>query len=253
MTCPLGKDRDTARTRFALLDRLEKRPMHTTFDSLPKLTEGWAVTALSDGLADRESWPYLVDALDRALNDDDPDDLAWLAMITIDRDEDGSYAGTTFGRSHLLVTCSDWPPTPWDDTVPSRDVLDNHPLWARVEPPSAPPCDGWTGELRETLLVGAEWTTPVLVIGNEGDTVTPIGDTEDLAHEIVRSRFVSVAADGHGAYGGDNDCADGVVDDISGGPSRLERRLSRTTSAAGLRSRGGRPSAERCPAVSHGP
>ena len=66
---------------------------------------------------------------------------------------------------------------------------------------------------RETLLVGAEVSTPVLVIGNDGDRTTPIEDTEALAGEIVRSRFVTVSAEGHGAYGTGNDCANAVVDD----------------------------------------
>jgi homoserine acetyltransferase len=65
---------------------------------------------------------------------------------------------------------------------------------------------------RQTLLVGAEVSTPVLVIGNNGDRTTPIEDTKALSREIVRSRFVTVSAEGHGAYGTGNDCADAVVD-----------------------------------------
>ena len=211
--CPLGED--TAAVKRALvgfLDRLDQKPLDTGFDTLPRLTEGWASTAIGFGLSRRETWPDLVDALDTAVNDDDGADLAWFAMEMTDRDEDGTYPATTFGRSHLPVTCSDWPPSPWDGAVPSADVLANHPLWARVEPPTTDLCDGWTGIRRETLLVGADVPTPVLVIGNDGDLTTPIEDTQALAGEIVRSRFVTVEADGHGAYGNDNDCADDVVD-----------------------------------------
>ena len=132
-------------------------------------------------------------------------------------------SATTFGRSHLLVTCADWPPTPWDSVVPSRDVLDNHPLWARVDPPAPNPCDGWTGTLRETLLVGADVATPVLVIGNEDDLTTPIENTEALAGEIVRSRLVTVSTEGHG----------GVRD-----RQRLRRRRRRGLPCAVPRTRG---------------
>ena len=212
--CPLGKDPDAVtRTLVDFLDGLDRTPLETGEESLPLLTEGWASTAIGLGLQDPNSWPDLVDALDLAINDDDGEDLAWFAMVVTERDEDGSYPATTFGRSHLLVTCADWPPTPWDSVVPSREVLDNHPLWARVDPPAPNPCDGWTGTLRETLLVGADVATPVLVIGNEDDLTTPIENTEALAGEIVRSRLVTVSTEGHGAYGTGNDCADDVVED----------------------------------------
>jgi pimeloyl-ACP methyl ester carboxylesterase len=170
------------------------------------------VTAIREGLRDPSAWTYLVDALDMAMHDDDASDLAWFAMIATDRDEDGTYAATSFGRSHLPISCADWPRSPWETAVPSADVLANHPLWARVEPFVPAECESWTGKERETLLVGAEPVTPVLVIGNEGDGVTPIEGTEMLAAAIIRSRFVRVEEDGHGAYAGDNDCANEVVD-----------------------------------------
>lgn len=212
--CPLGSDTEAVvKTLVGFLDRLDATPLPTGIDTLPTLTEGWARTAIDEGLRDPESWSDLVEALDLAVNQHDGEMLAWLAMGMVERTEDGTYPTTTFGRTHLLVTCSDWPTSPWDSAVPSADVLANHPLWARVQPARPDPCTGWTGTMRETLLVGAEVPTPVLVIGNDGDLTTPIEDTEALAGEIVRSRFVTVEADGHGAYGKGNDCADRVVDD----------------------------------------
>ena len=97
--------------------------------------------------------------------------------------------------------------------MPSKDVLDNHPLWARIQSAQPDPCSGWTGKMRKTLIVGADVPTAVLVIGNDGDLTTPIEDTEALAREIVRARFITVEADGHGAYGSGNACADAIVDD----------------------------------------
>ena len=214
VTCPLGADNGVVSANLvALLDRLERTPLPTGIDSLPRLTEGWAVTALGFGLRDHDAWPDLVDALDSAVNDGDGEGLAWLAMGFVERDDDGSYASATFSRSHLLVTCADWPATPWDSVVPSRSVLANHPLWAHVEPPSPAQCAGWTGQKRQTLLVGADVATPVLVIGNDIDRTTPIEDTEALASEIVRSRYVRVDAEGHGAYDSGNACAALVVDE----------------------------------------
>ncbi|HET9631328.1 MAG TPA: alpha/beta fold hydrolase [Terrabacter sp.] len=212
-SCPLGTSTAAvSRSLVSFLDRLDRRPLPTGIDSLPLLTEGWARTAIASGLQEPSSWPDLVDALDAAVNDDDGEALASFAMLLTERTEDGTYPATTFGRSHLLVTCSDWPATPWQTAVPSTDVLENHPLWARVEPPATDPCTGWQGVRRNTLLVAAEPATPVLVIGNEDDRTTPIQDTQALSGQISRSRFVTVKAAGHGAYGNDNDCADAVVD-----------------------------------------
>lgn len=212
--CPLGTDTEAVfKSLVGFLDQLDGKPLPTGVDTLPALTEGWARTAIDEGLRDPESWSDLVEALDLAVNEHDGEMLARFAMGMVERDEDGTYPTTTFGRTHLLVTCSDWPTSPWDSVVPSADVLANHPLWARVQPASPDPCTGWKGTMRETLLVGAKVATPVLVIGNDGDLTTPIEDTESLAGEIARSRLVTVEADGHGAYGKGNDCADGIVDD----------------------------------------
>ena len=212
--CPLGDDTEQASsTVIDLLDSLETAPLPTEFDSLPQLTEGWAVTAIGEGLLDPASWPYLVDALHLAIEDNDATELAWFAMVAVGRDVDGTYPGSTYGKSHLPVTCADWPVQTWADRTPSPEVLEEHPLFARIQPPLPPECAGWTGALRSNLLVRAEPATPVLVIGNERDPVTPIEDTEHLAEMITRSRLVRVDAAVHGAYAMGNACADRVVED----------------------------------------
>lgn len=212
--CPLGADVDAVGTRIIdLLDSLEQVPLTTDIPSLPQLTEGWAVTALGQGLLDPTSWPYLVDALDAAVADHDGGELAWFAMVAVGRDADGSYPGSSYGKSHLPITCNDWPQSTWDELAPSPAVLESHPLFARVQPPLPAECSGWDGRTRSKLVVRAEPQTPVLVIGNVGDPVTPIADSRDLSDQIIRSRFVSVQAELHGAYAMGNSCADGVVED----------------------------------------
>lgn len=211
--CALGSDKTMAiETLVRFIDGLEKRPLPTDIDTLPLLTQGWAATAIRSGLFEPESWSDLVDALGTAL-DGDGTDLADFATVSVYRDDDGTYASPGFQKDSLPVTCADWPPSVWDDATPSADVLQNHPLWARVGLTTVTECAGWKGTLRQTLQVGAGLPTPVLVIGNESDWVTPIEDTEAMANAFGRSRFVSVDAEGHGAYGNGNDCADEVVDD----------------------------------------
>jgi len=212
--CPLGADADTASKGIIdLLDSLERVPLTTDIPSLPQLTEGWAVTALGQGLLDPTSWPFLVDALDAAMADNDGGELAWFAMVAVGRDADGSYPGTSYGKSHLPIACNDWPQSTWDEMAPSPAVLQSHPLFARVQPQLPSECTGWDGRTRDRLVVSAEPQTPVLVIGNVGDPVTPIADSRDLSDQIRRSRFVSVQANVHGAYAMGNSCADDVVED----------------------------------------
>lgn len=211
--CALGSNKTTAiETLVRFIDGLEKHPLPTDLDTLPLLTAGWAVTAVGNGLRETESWGDLVDALGAAI-DGDGTHLADFAASSVYRNDDGTYASPSFAKDSLPVTCADWPASVWDDAWPSADVLQNHPLWARVALATFPECVGWKGTLRQNLMVGAQLPTPVLVIGNERDPVTPIDDTEAMADAFVRSRFVSVDAEGHGAYGSSNDCADKVVDD----------------------------------------
>ena len=212
--CPLGSDPKAARTKLVgLLDRLERRPMRTGIDSLPGFTQGWAVTALRGALFRPDAWEDLDHALEAALQSGDGGDLSYLAMYEVGREDDGSYSDATFGNNGLPVTCADWPVRSHDTLEPSARVRERHALWHLILGSSRNPCLGWTGNVRDTLLVGAEPATPVIVIGNQGDQVTPIDETEYMARMILRSRLVTVDAAGHGSYGGHNECADDTVDD----------------------------------------
>ena len=51
------------------------------------------------GLLDPGSWPYLVDALELAIDDADGSELAWFAMVSVGRDVDGSYPGPRMART----------------------------------------------------------------------------------------------------------------------------------------------------------
>ncbi len=212
VTCPLGPDaKAVAATIVKLLDGVASAPLRTDEDSLPRLTEGWAVIALDYGLHDDSSWPDLVDALDQAIHDHDGTGLAWLAMDAVGRDDDGTYPEGPLGNVFLPVICADWPVTAWDTARPSKDVAANHPLWARVANQRFLPCLGWDGPVRPDQEYSVDLSTPVLVIGNKDDMTTPIEDTEALAGLIGNSRLVTVDAGGHGAYAAGNDCANEAV------------------------------------------
>jgi pimeloyl-ACP methyl ester carboxylesterase len=214
VTCPLGADADAVASSITrLLDGLSSTPLPTDEDSLPRLTEGWAVSAIGAGLRDKTLWPDLVDALDLAIDDHDGTELVWMAMDAVGRDDDGTYPEGPVGNVFLPVICADWPVTKWDTMRPSPDVASNHPLWARLSLQNFLPCGDWSGPVRPATQYSVDLPSPVLVIGNQDDTTTPIEDTEALADLIGGSRLVTVEADGHGAYAAGNDCADDTVHD----------------------------------------
>ena len=211
--CALGDDVDTARTRLlAFLDRLDRKPLPSDAQGIPRLTEGWAVTAINAVLLYPDSWQDVEDALRVALEDGDGTDLVWTAMDTVMRDDDGSYIGG-YEASHLPIHCADWPLDATSQMEPSVSVLDEHPVYAHLYGVATDSCEGWVGTQRTNLILTVDATSPVLVLANERDLTTPPDGTREMGQGIFGSRFVLVDADGHGVYANGNDCADAIVDD----------------------------------------
>jgi pimeloyl-ACP methyl ester carboxylesterase len=211
--CALGDDVDTARTRLlAFLDRLDRTPLPSDAEGIPRLTEGWAVTAINAVLLYPDSWEQVEDALQVALEDGDGTDLVWAAMDSVMREDDGSYVGG-YEASHLPIHCADWPLDATSEMEPSASVLDDHPVYAHLYGVATDSCEGWLGTQRTNLILTVDATSPVLVLANERDLTTPSEGTREMGRGIFGSRFVLVDADGHGVYANGNDCADAIVDD----------------------------------------
>lgn len=211
-SCALGDDVEAVRTSTVrLLDALEKRPLPSTEPGIPRLTEGWAATALRLGIDDPDSWTYLTEGLAAAIDQRDGSGLAFVAAALLAR-EDGHYLDG-YERSHLPIQCADWPVTSWETTPPSRAVMTEYPLYARLRPIALSECQGWTGTIRASLAVEAEASTPVIIINNTEDPVTPMGEALSLSRSVIGSVLVEVDNQGHGAYSAGNACANRVVVD----------------------------------------
>ena len=210
--CPLGDARDAARTRLlSFLDGLDRHPLPSDALGIPKLTEGWAATALDAVTRYPESWDRVQDALGTAIDESDGTELVWVAMDAVARDDDGTYYGG-FESVHLPIHCADWPADAADELEPSRAVLDQHPVFAHLYAVNRDTCSGWVGTQRTNLVLTIATTSPVLVLGNDGDLTTPLDQSQRMSHAFFESSFVSVEAQGHGVYGNGNACADRIVE-----------------------------------------
>lgn len=211
--CALGADRHAAQQRLVgFLEGLDRRPLPSDAEGIPRLTEGWATTALQAVTLYPDSWEPMNDALRVALEDGDGTELVWMAMDNVMRDDDGTYVGG-FEAMHLPIHCADWPGDPELEMPVSRSVLEEHPLFAAFNTVRTDTCEGWNGTRRTHLILTIDAKSPVLVIGNEGDLTTPLDTTQRMAKAFFDSRLVMVEAEGHGAYSNGNDCADDLVDD----------------------------------------
>ena len=210
--CPLGDSRRRAQSALiSFLDGLDAKPLPSDAQGIPLLTEGWAATALLSAGTYPDASQDLVEALRVAIEDGDGTDLVRQAMDAVERNDDGTY--DDFARLHLPVHCADWGPDPLEEASVSASVLEAHPLWAHLVANVPEGCAGWSGTERAVEHPDVAAATPIVVIGDTDDVVTPFEGTAQLAGVIDDARLVTVEAEDHGAYGMENVCADAAVDD----------------------------------------
>lgn len=210
--CPLTGDPDAAIKQLTtFLDTLDSKPLRSDDPSLPTVTEGWATEAIVQGMRERESHPYLAQALNEAMKKRDGTLLADFVSIALGRDEDGVYPTASYERSSLPINCADWPVADWEKISPDAATLAKTPLANRLDRWTPSLCLGFTGPVRQNIVVGSTMTHPVIVIGNRNDPVTSFDQTEEVARTIIRSRLVTVDNETHGVWGAGNTCADKII------------------------------------------
>jgi len=199
--CPLGADTDEAMDEIVgLLDDLEDKPMKT--ESYRKLTKGLALSGVASALYGKDSWQYLSDALDDALEGDGTalmfmgdsfsSDEVSPAIRCLDNDERGTVADVKAAMPRFAKA--------------SR-VFGESGAWGAMG------CAGWpiksTHQFPDIDAAGAD---PILVIGTTRDPATPIEWSEALAEQLGSGVLVTRDGDGHTAYDSGNDCIDDLVD-----------------------------------------
>jgi len=199
--CPLGDDSDEAMDEIVgLLDDLEDKPMKT--DTYRKLTKGLALSGVASALYGKDSWRYLSDALDEALEGDgttlmlmgdafSSDEVA-PAIRCQDNDERGTVADVKAAMPRF--------------TKASR-VFGESGAWGAMG------CAGWPIKSTHPFpRIDAASANPILVIGTTRDPATPIEWSKALAEQLGSGVLVTRDGDGHTAYDSGNDCIDDLVD-----------------------------------------
>lgn len=213
--CALGRDRAGARQRIVdLLDAVDHKGLTTTKPGLARIGEGWVGFAIFMCLYSDTAWPTLNSGLAQAFTGKG-DILLAKGMSVVERNDDGTYAPTTYLQAMIPVRCADWPRSRTDASVlaAQQKAKAAHPLWARMTGELYDNCRTWPTpgrtEKGTTLAVGAD---PILVIGNERDPATPIGGTKQLAKDLQSGVLLTSDHDGHGTYYAGNPCVDSAVD-----------------------------------------
>jgi pimeloyl-ACP methyl ester carboxylesterase len=207
--CPLGQDP----RRFVenVLAQAADAPIPSSEPGEKrKATPGVVLTAVQAALYDTASWPQLAQSL-AAARTGDAKGLFSLADAYAGRMADGSYSNLF--DANLAINCADT-----DQKVDESEIRrlatewnEKYPLFGAGSAVGLYTCDVWQAERTPLPERDAEGSAPILVVGNEGDPVTPLQGAEDMADDLDNANLLIWQGDGHTAYP-KTDCVTQAVD-----------------------------------------
>jgi pimeloyl-ACP methyl ester carboxylesterase len=192
--CPLGAEPRVAVQ--ALADRLRGQPLLTR-NGVIRVDAGVMYTALLIGLADQQLWPALVEAL-RAADAGDAEGLAALVRPLLQfEDEQPARLDAA-----LLTTCNDTsirvPPARAEQLA--DDWRTRSPLFGPLFALRLLTCSASPVPTATPPSPRAPNTPPVLLLGAEGDPVTPLTGTRRMAERLASGVLLTWQGLGHAAF-----------------------------------------------------
>jgi pimeloyl-ACP methyl ester carboxylesterase len=196
-----------------LLDGLSEAPLPTGTGRA--LTEGLAATGILALLYSENSWPYLTAAIDE-IQDEGRGDLMLVAAENYDGRDEATGDYNNLHPANRAINCADFASRPTLETVHAQEaafrraspVLGDHLVWSLLA------CHDWpvTGE-RDQPEVSADGARPILLLGTTGDPATPYVGAERMREALGEGVGVLLTyeGEGHGAYGGGDECVTGAV------------------------------------------
>ncbi len=211
--CAMGSTEQEAGERLdALFRSVDAAPLPT--DSGRRLSESQATTGVIEAMYAEFLWPGLRSALADARAGDGTG-LLKLSDSYYNRAADGSYPNLMFANT--AVNCLDLPAPfagPADVRAALPDFERSSPHFGRDMAWMALSCGYWpvtaTGASHTVRAAGA---APIVVVGTTRDPATPYAWAQALAGQLESGRLLTYEGDGHTAYGRQNRCIDGAVND----------------------------------------
>ena len=209
--CPFNGTVDEAMADLgALLASVDRTPLKNGDGRL--LGADSLMTGIIAALYSQDSWGYLTQALDEALQGD-PKSAFVLADFYNNRDKSGAYTDNST-EAFRAYNCMDYPV---EDDPAAEAAIDAK--IAKGAPTIAPywsgpdSCEVWpyppTGTRGE---ITAEGAGPILVIGTTNDPATPYEWSESLANQLEEGVLITRVGEGHTGYNKGNVCVDDAVE-----------------------------------------
>ncbi|KQV02042.1 peptidase [Microbacterium sp. Root322] len=208
--CPFNGTVDEAMTDLgALLASVDSTPLKSGDGRM--LGADSLMTAIIAALYSQDSWGYLTQALDEALQGE-PTSALFLADFYNGR-ENGTYTDNS-AEAFRAYNCMDYPV---EDDPAAEAAIDAKiaqgaptiaPYWTGPDSCSVwpyPPT-GTRGEIK------AEGAGPILVIGTTNDPATPYEWSESLANQLEEGVLITRVGEGHTGYNKGNACVDDAVE-----------------------------------------
>ena len=212
--CPFtGSSQDVHEQLRSFLDALDRRPLPTQDGRV--LTESLGSYAVLSFLYfPKTDYPRLMEALRRAVNDDDGTELIALVDERVNRGKDGRYLDNSTDAFYA-VSCAD---LPFEGTAEDVERLAQE--WSIDAPTFGSAfawgmlvCADWPAPAAERVTsVTADGSAPILIVSTAGDTATPHEWGIGLAEALANGHLLTWDAFNHTAYREGSACIDDAVD-----------------------------------------
>jgi pimeloyl-ACP methyl ester carboxylesterase len=206
--CPVGGDPRGFVT--ALLNQAAGTPIPSSrAGETRQATPGLILNGIRSALYQPTAWPQLAQALANASKGDAAGILT-LADTYTGRNDDGTYSNVV--DANLAVNCADTDEQFTREQVSTlvTDWNGTYPLFGADAALRLYTCSPWAAPRTPLPERDAEGSAPILVVGTQGDPVTPLPGAVDMAKDLTSGVLLTWQGSGHTAYPR-NDCVTAAV------------------------------------------
>jgi pimeloyl-ACP methyl ester carboxylesterase len=196
--CPVGADPRTFVND--LLTQAAATPIPSSrAGETRQATPGLILNGVRSALYQPTAWPQLAQSLANARNGDAAGILT-LADTYTGRNDDGTY--TNVVDANVAVTCADTEEQFTREQVGAlvTDWGTRYPLFGADAALGLYTCSAWDAPRTPLPARDAAGSAPIVVIGTQGDPVTPVVGAADMAADLAGGVLLTWQGSGHTAY-----------------------------------------------------